>query len=1106
MTDRIALTHRIEHRFARRVQLSTHWLRLRPAPHARGTEAYSLKIDAEPHFLNWLRDPYENYLARLDLPEPLFRLGFDVEIIAALDDVNPFDFLVEPFASNYPFEYPPQLRKELAPYLRVDHPGPWLTDWLSGLDRSGGYIVDKLGVVARHVCERMPGLTPSKPGWVNLEALLQRGSGSSWETAWLLTLTLRGLGLAARFTSGYRIWLSTTPELPDAATAHAWSEVFLPGGGWIGLDPASGLFTSKGYVPLASAPDPLRTLPVSGYVEACDEECSESLSLRRLVPEPQAWPLDPTVWSQIGAVGERVDAELSELGIKMMLGSGLSFVSARHPGAPEWTTSALGSDKRQAAEMLLSALATRFATGGALQLGQGEWYSGEDLPRWRLSCFYRADRQPIWLASDLSSWRRRRGVVVRGDDVRNFAESLARALRVSPSFIIPAHEDGMHQLWASQMGVDWLPSAEELRDPERRRNIAACLSARHGEPAGYVLPLRWDQVKQRWSSGSWTFRRGGLFLIPGNSPLGFRLPIESLPIGEFGVLDTEHERCQTEERAVLPEVCGELSARYTTLLTPEETIEEADSPAQDRRPPRTALSVELRDGQLYVFVPPLTHLEHYLELIDAVQAAVRETGIPVLLEGYDPPEDYRLQRIVVEPEPGILKVWLPEVGSWQEQRDLIAAAYQEAARLGLRAERILGDGRRLPPGGGADLILGGHNPSDSPFLRRPELLRSLIVYWQHHPSLSYFFAGRLVGPDGPAPRPDEGREDALYELSIALDRIPTGDVAQPWIPDRLLRHLLADPAGNMKRAEIRMDLLYAPDRPSLRLGKTVVRSFETPPEPRLAALQGLLISALVAALWREPRRGRLLDWGSALHDRFMLPRVLWDDLNSVIEDLSRASLPLQIEWFRPFLDLRFPVLGRAQIGDIGLELRSAHEPWPLLAEETVIGAGVARFIDSSCERIQIRCEGLPPSRYVLSCNGFRVPLNGTGIHGEAVAGIRYKVWNPPSTLHPTILPVHSLVIDLIDTWTGKIAGGCTYFPPRPGVWGAAGLPPAMPVLDAMRKPDLDRLPPVHVPPWSIGGVFLSSGSAPPDTPWQAPMPPENVRPGHPYLLDLARVL
>ncbi len=669
--------------------------------------------------------------------------------------------------------------------------------------------------------------------------------------------------------------------------------------------------------------------------------------------------------------------------------------------------------------------------------------------------------------------------------------------------MIPAHEDGLHQLWTSPAGMDWSPSVEDLTDPDRRRRCAECLSTPHGEPTGYVLPLRWDPVKDRWASGRWTFRRDGLFLIPGSSPLGFRLPIDSLPVGEAGVADSPQERCQTEERPVLPAVCGELSARYTTVSLADSGAQEADSLPADPRPPRTALAVELREGQLYVFLPPLSHAEHYLDLLSAVRKAARATGIPVRLEGYEPPEDHRLRRIVVEPEPGILKVWLPDCDGWRTQNDLISATYEEADRIGLRAERILGDGRRLPVGGGAELVLGGFPPVDSPFLRRPELLRSLIVYWQQHPALSYFFAGRLIGPDGPAPRPDEGRTDALYELSIALDRIPDGEVAQPLIPDRVLRHLLADPAGNMKRAEIRMDLLYSPDRPSLRLGRTVLRPFEMPPDARLASLQSLLVTALVAWFWREPYRGRPIDWGMHLHDRFLLPQVLWNDLTQVLDDLGRGGWPLQAEWFRPLLNLRFPILGRRQLGDITLELRKAHEPWPLLAEESILGGGTARFLDSSCERIQIRCVGLAPERHVLSCNGYRVPLNATGILGEYVAGIRFKVWNPPSTLHPTITPVDALVIDLIDTWSDRIVGGCTYFPPRPDVWGAVGVSTGRAAPAGLRKPDALRRPLIPVPPWNSGGLFVDSGSTPPNTPYRAPLPEDRSRPGQPFLLDLA---
>ena len=1104
MTQRIALTHRIHHRFDRRVQLSTHWLRVRPAPHFKGIEAYSLRVEAEPHFLNWLRDPYENHLARLDLPEPVFALGLNLEIVARLDATNPFDFLMEPYAASYPFEYPEQLRKELAPYLRIDRPGPRFSDWLSGLDRKGKYIVDKLGEITGQVCQRIPTTGSSGPGWVDLEALLQRGCGSPWETAWLLTLSLRGMGLAARFTSGYWVRLSASETVADTVSTHAWSEVFLPGAGWIGLDPASGLCTAEGYIPLASAPDPLRTIPASGYHEACREERSEAIALRRLVPVTPAWPYGESVWADIRALGTRIDADLAARDVKLSLGTGLSFVSVENSGTAEWTTAALGPDKRQVAERLLAAMGSRLCSGGIFQVGQGDWYGGEELPRWRLGCFQRSDGRPIWRNPELLGWRRRRPMIVRSDDVRVFAETLARGLRISPSFFIAAHEDGLHQLWTSQMSVDWLPTPEELREPEQRRAVATCLSARHGEPAGLVLPLRWDSVRQRWASGVWSFRRRGLFLIPGKSALGFRLPIESLPVGEAGVADNEHERCQTEERSVLPEVCGELSARYTTLGTTGDVVEEADSLAPASRPPRTALALEMRDGQLYVFLPPLTHLEHYLDLVGAVEAAALQTGIPVVLEGYEPPEDHRLRRLLLEPEPGVLKVWLPDVRSWTSQQDVMAAAYEEAARFGLRAERITGAGQRLPPGGGAELVLGGENPIESPFLRRPELLRSLIIYWQRHPSLSYLFAGRLVGPDGPAPRPDEGRDDALYELTLALDRIPKGDDVRPWVPDRLLRHLLADPAGNMQRAEIRMDLLYAPDRPSQRLGKMMLRAFEALPDARLAAVQSLVVIGIVAALARQPGQAQPVEWGTLLHDRFMLPRVLWDDFGAVLGDLAEAGYPLQTEWFEPILDLRFPILGHIQLGDITLELRKAHEPWPLLAEEAA-GAGMVRFLDSANERLQIRFAGLAPARFTVTCNGFHVPLRETGIRGEYVAGVRYKVWNPPSTLHPTVLPVHSLVIDLIDTWTGKVVGGCTYFPPRPGAWGPVGLPAAVPdrFREQMRKPDVQRLPTVNIPPWSAGGKFLPHGESP-TTP--APEPAEVPSPGHPYLLDLTRVV
>lgn len=1099
MSNRIALRHRFEQRFDRRVSLSTHWLRLRPAPHAKGIVAYSLRIDADPHFINWARDPYENEIARLDLPEPIARLGFDVELLVDLTPVNPFDFLVEPYASRYPFVYPEDLRKELTPYLRVEPAGPRLMAWFESLDREPAYIAEHISKISAQIQQGFSVTGEISLGSVDLEAVLERAGGSPWELAWLLTLCLRHLGLAARFTSGYRTWLSAEANVPDQVVLHAWSEVFLPGAGWVGLDPSAGLFTAEGYIPLASAPVPMSTLPIVGDDPQCPATVMETLSLRRLEPKPLAWPYGEGTWADIRALGRFIDTETRAGDLPLAVGTALSFVAVCHGHAPEWSVTALGPSKRLMAEDLIKRLWPKLAAGGVLHQGQGEWYAGEALPRWRLNCFARSDGRPTWMNPDLLC-HRRQAFAVSDDDAKNFAEALARKLGIAAGFVIAAHEDGLHELWTKRVPFPCGPSADDLRDPERRRILAARLSGTHDEPKGYVLPLRWDPTQNRWASGAWEFRRGGLYLTPGDSALGYRLPLDSLPAGDEGAPETDPERCQFDERPVLANLCGEPSARFTQLNAPLAVTDSADGAWQPARPPRTALCIEMRDGQLHVFMPPLTHLEHYLDLVAAIEATAEESDICLALEGYEPPEDYRLLRLTIEPEAGILKLWLPAAKTFDQQLGWLQIAYEEAARAGLRSERMMADGRRLPAGGRMDLVLGGETPADSPLLRRPDVLRSIISYWQRHPSLSYFFAGRSVGPGGPGPRPDEGRDDAIYELAIALERMPESSYPFPWMPDRLLRHLLADPAGDIRRAEIRIDTLYPPDRSSLRLGRATLRAFESPPDVQMAALQVLLVMSLLRRFARTPCRAELVEWGPELHDRFMLPHALWDDLRTVIGDLNEAGYPFRLEWFEPFRELHFPVLGCLQIGDLKMELRAAHEPWPLLAEE-ITATGKARFLDSANQRLEVRCWGFSPDRYALVCNGRRVPQRATGVHGEYVAGVRFKASNPPATLHPTKPPVAALVFDLIDTWTGRVLGGFTYWPPQLEVWGPAGAPAMPPEAGEGSREEWHRLPPTAVPALSSAGQFLAKGSGA----TRMSPPPEIIDWRHPYLLDLSRL-
>ena len=461
---------------------------------------------------------------------------------------------------------------------------------------------------------------------------------------------------------------------------------------------------------------------------------------------------------------------------------------------------------------------------------------------------------------------------------------------------------------------------------------------------------------------------------------------------------------------------------------------EARDPRRSNGP--KAEQVGAKSGMLYVFMPPLAKLEDYLDLLEAVEATAEDLGVKIVLEGYPPPRDHRLKILQVTPDPGVIEVNIHPAHSWGELVAHTEFLYHAAWETRLSAEKFMTDGRHTGTGGGNHFVMGGATPADSPFLRKPELLASLLLYWHNHPFLSYLFSGMFIGPTSQAPRVDEARNDQLYELEIALREIAQarrvhGEDMPPWMVDRTLRNILVDVTGNTHRSEFCIDKMYSPDSSTGRLGLLELRAFEMPPHARMSVVQQLLIRALVARFWKEPYRAPVTRWGTELHDRFLLPTFVQMDLGDVLAEMRAAGYAFDADWFAPHFEFRFPLVGQVQSTGIELTLRNALEPWHVMGEQGSAG-GTVRYVDSSLERIEVRVTGLNESRYAITVNGKALPMQSTGTAGEFVAGVRYKAWAPPSALHPTI-PVHvPLVFDIVDTWMKRSLGGCQYHVAHPG--------------------------------------------------------------------------
>ncbi|MBV6499743.1 MAG: hypothetical protein CJBNEKGG_02206 [Prosthecobacter sp.] len=1130
MAIHVALRHVTRYKYDRPVTLSPQVVRLRPAPHCRTPVlSYSLKVTPNQHFINWQQDPQSNYLARLVFPEKTTEFCIEVDLVAEMSVYNPFDFFLEPQAEHFPFRYDPALNHELEPFQRRLPLTPLVTAYLREIrhqlmnghaplthapvphsettdPHAHGILpesdvalqesdndtrvrtIDFLVGINQMLWKDLRYTIRLEPGVQTPEETLELCSGSCRDSAWLLVTLFRHLGMAARFVSGYLIQLKPDVKSLDGPSGaetdftdlHAWCEVYLPGAGWIGLDPTSGLLAGEGHLPLAATPDPQGAAPITGAVDKSEVEFDHAMSVTRIFESPRVTkPYSAEQWAEIEKLGHRIDEDLIAGDVRLTMGGEPTFVSIDDMDGAEWNTAAVGPKKRLLSGELIKRLRHRFGPGGLLHYGQGKWYPGESLPRWALGCYWRKDGVPVWNDDSLIADESRD--YGHGEaEARRFGLALSAALGVNPRWLKEAYEDVYYYLWREKrLPVNVDPFKSNLKDKEERARLARIFEQGLDKIVGYALPLEraWQGSELRWQSGPWFVRDDTLHLIPGDSPMGLRLPLDCLPWVSSSDYPWIYPTDPSSDWPDLPprpesrqhflsEVAGWLqetpglpgtpssyaAAKYAGQGRPERRrLDPLPAPAEDphgsarERYPlpqesaswiiRTAVCFEPRNGRLHIFLPPVEDTEDYLDLVAAIEDVASALKTPVIIEGTPPPFDPRLNVIKVTPDPGVIEVNMHPVTNWQDLVHNTTVLYEEARQTRLGNEKFMIDGRHTGTGGGNHIVFGGERPKDSPLLRRPDLLKSLLGYWHNHPSLSYLFSGLFIGPTSQHPRVDEARNDALFELELAfkeLDRqTQSSGTPPPWLVDRLFRNLLVDATGNTHRSEFCIDKLFDPSSSSGRLGLVELRSFEMPPHAEMSLAQHLLLRAAIARFWKQPYEEKLVRWGTELHDRFLLPHFVWEDLCDIIADMQGFGYDLKAEWFAPHFEFKFPSIGAITHRGVHLDLRTGLEPWHVLGEEGAAG-GTVRYVDSSLERIQVKTAGLVGGRYVITCNGRQIPLHPTGINGEYVAGVRYRAWQPGECLHPTI-KVHSpLTFDIVDTWNKRSLGGCTYHVAHPG--------------------------------------------------------------------------
>jgi uncharacterized protein (DUF2126 family)/transglutaminase-like putative cysteine protease len=1095
MSIHVALHHVTHYTYDRPVQLGPQVIRLRPAPHSRSRIlSYSLTIEPAEHFINWQQDPFANYQARLVFPKKTTSFKVTVDLVTELAVFNPFDFFVEPSAKEAPFKYAPAVQEELKSYLDLGTTETLFDQYLASLDLKKRPTNDFLVYINQQLHKDISYTIRMEPGVQTPEETLKLKSGSCRDTAWLLVQLFRHMGIAARFVSGYLIQLAPDVKSLDGPSGtevdftdlHAWCEVYLPGAGWIGLDPTSGLLAGEGHIPLACTPQPSAAAPIEGLMDEAEVEFAHEMTVSRIYESPRVTkPYTEEQWAEVLKLGEQVDAQLVAEDVRLTMGGEPTFVSTQDRDAPEWNTDALGPTKRGLATDLVHKLRAEYGQGGFLHFGQGKWYPGEQLPRWALNIYWRADGQPCWQDPELFADEHNPSHYTAAD-AKLFMSTLTGHLGLHDDTVLPGHEDTWYYLWRERrLPINVDPFDARLDDELERNRLRRVFSQGLEHEVGFVLPLQPAPMAAKgmgttWQTGRWFVRDNRMFLMPGDSPMGWRLPLDSLPWAAPN--DRVHliEQDPFAQRSALAPAlttvafqprtaaarAAKAAAAVTAASSASATLGSAPSGKfqSDANVVRTALCVEVRDprrangpeadaaalkkgdvqGVLYVFMPPLEDVQDYLNLVAAVEAAASELKMRIVMEGYPPPRDPRLKLLQVTPDPGVIEVNIHPAHNWGELVAHTEFLYQAAFETRLSAEKFMTDGRHTGTGGGNHVVMGGATPADSPFLRRPEVLASLLLYWHNHPSLSYLFSGMFIGPTSQAPRVDEARNDQVYELEIALqeimrNRVKYGKDMPPWLVDRTLRNILVDVTGNTHRSEFCIDKMYSPDSSTGRLGLLELRAFEMPPHARMSIVQQLLLRALVARFWDAPYTAPVTRWGTELHDRFMMHTFVKMDFDDVLTELGDAGFHFDPTWFAPHFEFRFPKVGEVTADAVQLTLRNALEPWHVMGEEGS-SAGTVRYVDSSLERMEVHVTGLNPSRYSVTVNGKPLPLQATGTVGEYVASVRYKAWNPPSALHPSIGVHAPLTVDLVDTWMKRSLGGCQYHVAHPGGLSYDALP------------------------------------------------------------------